>query len=161
MTTCKTHPTYKGIRPPTSGCGKCAAVYIKKQQTGVKACVSVRSLRALQLQIDKVRKATNVRIESMEHDETVKRLTSHVGKYYEHDYGCSMRHFLFVLGVDDLGQRNRVLEVGAIYGDTKQDPWLSLKLHDSIYQMEELKPATKEQFDEVMQRVKAAINRCV
>ena len=159
MKTCKTHPTYKANRPPNCGCVECTDMYVRKQQAKIKACVSAGTLRSMQLQIEKLRHAVQDKIEVVEHDATVRRLTSHVGKYYENDYGGSISHFLFVIGVDGYGQRNHVLEIGTIYGDKKEDPWLSFELHDSSYQMEDLKPATKEQFDAVMTQVKDVIKR--
>jgi hypothetical protein len=85
--------------------------------------------------------------------ETIKKLKTHIGKYYKHDFGMRV---VYVTGVDEESLRNWTITVGLI-GEKNETPWLSFETESNIYEMEKLLPATRKEFFYIFNKIKKCV----
>ena len=85
--------------------------------------------------------------------ETIKKLKTHIGKYYKHDFGMRV---VYVTGVNEECLRNWTITVGLI-GEKNETPWLSFETESNIYKMEKLLPATRKEFFYIFNKIKKCV----
>jgi hypothetical protein len=103
----------------------------------------------LREEIQKIEK----QLEDANRDETIKKLKTHIGKYYKHDFGMRV---VYVTGVDEESLRNWTITAGLI-GEKNETPWLSFETESNIYKMEKLLPATRKEFFYIFNKIKKCV----
>jgi hypothetical protein len=124
----------------------------------MKKKLTVKQLYAKKDKHYKAMQAINVQIEEAEKDTRIKRLSSYVGKFYKHKDHISDSYIslYYVVGIDKDGTRNHVFQVTK--NGAGEDAWLSFETEDSMYDMGEQLPCTREEFMEIFNKVKKSMD---
>jgi len=108
-------------------------------------------LREERLSLSKQIQEIDKKLQVLEIEERRQSLQKHVGRYYRNPEKYSITLY-YVIGIDSRVQRNVVIELTQ-YGRGK-DAWFALEKHDAIYEMKNMKPATKAQFNALLKKIR-------